>query len=171
MTLHRTFRAQAMVEFALALPIFLLVIYGIMEASRAIFIYSQVVTASREGARYASAWGVSGVVNYQYQDCTGIRNAAKNVAVILPLSTTNNTNIKIYYTKNSTPTGSGEYCTSSGLDTSHTLGTGDSVSVTVSAPYSPIVPLVPFTSYTITATSSRTLLGLIELNPTATPSS
>jgi Flp pilus assembly protein TadG len=172
MKANRTNRAQAMVEFALALPIFLLIIYGIMEASRAIFVYSQVVTASREGARYASAWG-TGTIAYQYQDCTAIRNAARNVAVGLNLA---NSAIQVQYddetpAQTTTPHTLVTYCAGTGIDASHPLNTGDNITVTVTAPYSPILPLVPFSSLNITASSSRTILGLIELNPTPTPTS
>ena len=47
--------AQGMVEFALILPILLLVILGIIEFGRLLFFYSSVTSASREAARYGSA--------------------------------------------------------------------------------------------------------------------
>ena len=46
--------AQGMVEFALILPLLLLVVFGIIELGRLLVIYSSVGTASREAARYAS---------------------------------------------------------------------------------------------------------------------
>ena len=49
--------AQAMVEFAIALPVLLLLLYGILEAGRLLFLYSTVVTASRQAVRYGSATG------------------------------------------------------------------------------------------------------------------
>ena len=48
---------QAMVEFAIALPFLLLILFGILEIGRLIFTYSGVVNASREGVRYGSATG------------------------------------------------------------------------------------------------------------------
>ena len=50
-------KAQAMVEFALALPLLLLLLYGILETGRLLFMYSTVVTASRQAVRYGSATG------------------------------------------------------------------------------------------------------------------
>ena len=67
--------AQGLVEFALILPILLLVVVGVLEMGRLLFVYSSVTSASREGARYGSAVGqVNGVP--RYQDCGGIRSAA-----------------------------------------------------------------------------------------------
>ena len=75
--------AQAMVEFALVLPILLLVIYGLLEVGRLIFIYSSAVSAARQAVRYGATTGlnVSGGVP-RYNDCTGMRAAAKRVGFI-----------------------------------------------------------------------------------------
>src|SRR6185503_2822672 len=69
-------RAQAMVEFAIALPILLMLLYGILEAGRLLFLYSTIVTASRQAVRYGSATGVGTGGVPRYQDCAGIRAAA-----------------------------------------------------------------------------------------------
>jgi uncharacterized protein (UPF0333 family) len=65
---------QAMVEFALTLPIFLLAVIGVIELSRFFLVYSSVYTASREAARYGSSVGDGGVTHYM--DCDGIRQVA-----------------------------------------------------------------------------------------------
>jgi len=52
---QRRFRGQGMVEFALAFPIFLLIIMGIIEFGRLFVIYTSVYAAAREGARYGAA--------------------------------------------------------------------------------------------------------------------
>ena len=49
-----------MVEFAIALPVLLLLLYGILEAGRLLFVYSTVVTASRQAARYGATTGENG---------------------------------------------------------------------------------------------------------------
>ncbi len=46
-------RGQAILETALAIPLILLVIMGIVELGRMMFIYDQVTNAAREGARWA----------------------------------------------------------------------------------------------------------------------
>src|SRR5512139_1149020 len=75
-------RGQAMVEFALALPLLLLLIFGILELGRLVFTYSSVVNASREAVRYGSATGLkaAGSTTLRYADCAGIRAAAKKVS-------------------------------------------------------------------------------------------
>ena len=73
-------KAQTMVEFALILPILLMIIYGLLEVGRLIFIYSTVVSASREAARYGSATGLNVAGgDARYRDCAGIQVAANNV--------------------------------------------------------------------------------------------
>ena len=62
-----------MVEFGLALPILLLVVYGLIESGRAVFIYASVATAARQAARYGSATGDNGAGTLYYNDCSGIR--------------------------------------------------------------------------------------------------
>src|SRR5215208_3842390 len=78
--------AQAMAEFAIALPVLLLILYGIIEAGRLLFIYSTVVTASRQAARYGTTtgdgggptpvYGIPRATVPRYNDCPGIRGAA-----------------------------------------------------------------------------------------------
>lgn len=46
-------RGQALVEFALVIPIFLLVLVAIFDLGRAVFAYSTLTNAAREGARIA----------------------------------------------------------------------------------------------------------------------
>jgi Flp pilus assembly protein TadG len=46
-------RGQALVEFALVIPIFLLVLVAIFDLGRAVFAYNTLTNAAREGARIA----------------------------------------------------------------------------------------------------------------------
>ena len=161
-------RAQAMLEFALALPIFLLVVYGIMEAGRAIFMYAGVTTAAKEAARYAAASGINADGNLHYQDCVAIRTAARNVGFLLNLPTDSTTNITIKYTIAVPPSSTiTKYCTktNTGPQIDILPNNGDNVTVTVTKQFNPIVKLVPFTSFPMQATSSRTLTGTIDMNP------
>lgn len=50
-------RGQAMVEFALVIPVLFLLVLGTIEAGRFIFHYELVNNAAREGARYAIVHG------------------------------------------------------------------------------------------------------------------
>ena|SRR5688500_3949144 len=47
-------RGQAMVEFALIIPIFLLFVFGILDLARAVYTYHTLNNAAREGARVAA---------------------------------------------------------------------------------------------------------------------
>jgi hypothetical protein len=51
---HASRRGQALVEFALVLPLFLMVVFGIIVLGIGIFYQQQVTNAAREAARYAS---------------------------------------------------------------------------------------------------------------------
>jgi len=65
--LRRLFRfggdqsAQALVEFALVLPLFLLLVTGIFDVARAVWQENTLAFAAREGTRYAIVHGASGV--------------------------------------------------------------------------------------------------------------
>jgi len=174
-------KAQAMVEFALVLPILLVVVYGLLEAGRLLFIFASVNTASRQAARYGSAIGLvdSGVPHYE--DCAGITAAANNVAFIAPF-----TNVNITYdagldgSGNTVPiTYGGSPGTTIDIDPANgnrcptvpagTVGDGDRVSVYVSAQFSPIIPLIPLGPMTIESTASRTIVGQISIHVTAQP--
>jgi Flp pilus assembly protein TadG len=78
MMLHRANRhgrGQALVEFALVIPIFLLLMIALFDMGRAVFAYNTLTNAAREGARIA-------IVN---QDVASIRDRAKNETKIVEL--------------------------------------------------------------------------------------
>jgi hypothetical protein len=54
-------KGQAVAEFALIFPLFLLLILVIVDVARAIFVYSVISDAAREGARYAIVHGTQSV--------------------------------------------------------------------------------------------------------------
>ena len=162
-------RAQAIVEFALVLPILMALLVGILEVGRLIYIYAAVNNASREAARYGSAIGLdeSGYLKYQY--CKGISDRAKRSAFFTPLT------ITITY-DHGPNTSSFRTCTpnSDGVDTGVAVNSGttlDRVLVEVSANYSPMVSLVPIEPRTITSKSARTIVGLVEVDAISGPPS
>lgn len=76
--LRRTSRGQSLVEFALILPIFLLVVLGLFDMGRAVMYYNTMSNASREAVRV-------GIVD---QNFTAIRQrAVNNATALMPLST------------------------------------------------------------------------------------
>jgi len=68
-------RGQALVEFALVIPIFILVLVGILDLGRGVFALNTVSNAAREAVRV-------GIVD---QDCNSIVNEARKQAVSLGL--------------------------------------------------------------------------------------
>lgn len=54
---RRDERGQALVEFALILPVFLLIVLGILEVARAVWQENTLAYAAREGTRYAIVHG------------------------------------------------------------------------------------------------------------------
>jgi Flp pilus assembly protein TadG len=73
MIVHRSHqRGQELVEYALALPLFLLLVMGILDMGRATYFYSAIHNSAREGARY-------GVIHPE--DVTGIETAVLTKAV------------------------------------------------------------------------------------------
>jgi uncharacterized repeat protein (TIGR01451 family) len=160
----RQLRAQGMVEFALVLPILLLVLYGTMETGRLLFIYGSTVTASRQAARYGSATG-EGPNGVYYNDCEGIRDAARNVGFINTFDT-----IDISYDRGVDASGAvqainGTFPTCPVA--ADTLGNGDRIVVRVTTQWTPIVPLVPFDPIVLSSQSERTILVSVDINVAA----
>ena len=158
------YHAQAMVEFAIALPVLLLLLFGIIEIGRVMFIYTALTNASREASRFASAIGINDNTYYKkYQYCSAIRGAAKNSAFLVNLQ---DSNIVIEYDHG--PSTSVFDTCPSGVTNDPTIvvktGT-DRVKVTVSTNYLPLVRLIPISARTITSSSARTILGFTQVGP------
>jgi uncharacterized repeat protein (TIGR01451 family) len=166
----RRFTGQGMVEFALALPILLLVVYGLLETGRLIFIYSSTVTASRQAARYGSATGSTTANIPYYRDCTGIRNEAKRVAF---LNTFTDANISITYDRGLDSTGGvvaiPGISTDAAVDScntmnDNTLRNGDRIKVQVTTQWEPIIRIVPsWQGFNITSSAERTILMTVPI--------
>src|SRR3990172_3410921 len=149
-------RGQAIVEFAIALPVLMVLLVGLLEVGRMVFILSAVNNASREAVRYASAIGLDESGNNKYQYCDGIRNMARRSAFFLNLA---DGDISVAYDHGP---GTESYDTCSGsVDTAVDVSTGDRVLVTVTATYGPMVNLIPLGTRTVTSSSYRTIMGIV----------
>ncbi len=80
-------RGQALVEFALTLPILLMLVFGIIDLARVMFAYTQVVDASRQAVRYGIVEGLQ-APHDQYFDCDAIRDAALDLPGVITLNPT-----------------------------------------------------------------------------------
>lgn len=152
-------RGQAIAEFAIALPVLLLILVGLFEVGRMVFIYSAVTNGSRNAVRYASAVGDGADGLTKYNNCEQIKLIAVNSAYLAPV-----TDVKIKYDDGSG--GNVRWCdqwTAGLVDTDITVSSGDRVTVKVTAQYKPMVSLIPFTTRDIVSENSRTIFGIIDL--------
>jgi Flp pilus assembly protein TadG len=154
-------QAQAIVEFAIALPILLALLIGILEVGRLVFIYSAVTNSSRNAVRFASAVGLSDSGFHKYNHCAGIKDIAVKSAYLIPVS---NLTINISYDTGPGTTSFAVCDAVSGEDTDVVVDTENRVKVTVAAQYKPMINLIPIPARTITSSSSRTILGIINLD-------
>lgn len=151
------FKAQALVEFSLVIVLLLVLIFGILEVGRMLFVYASVITSTREAVRYGSVAGMNAAGTPYYQDCAGIRNTARKLAFFQNLQ---DNKIEISYDKGPDTT---VYDTCDGTkDTGVNPVIGDRIRVKVTAKFSPIVSIVPLAERTIIFSSERTILGIIE---------
>jgi hypothetical protein len=162
-------RGQTLVEFALAIPIFLILIFGIFEFGRVMLTYTSVFTASREAARYAASTEEIAEDTLRFEDCSGIEEAARRVGFFAEL-----THIYIFYdyhadgfvdirnfSGNNLPVdGAGNLLPQCGQNNIPQPGLGDQIIILVTADYEPILGIVPDVSlYNIV---SRTLIKQIK---------
>lgn len=118
-------RGQALVEFALVIPLFLLLLIALFDLGRAVFAYNTLTNAAREGARIAA-------VN---QDMTSIVNRAKNATAIVELDAPNVT-VDFWYTaEDGTPDTTRPNC-------DDLVAVNCLVVVKFEATYRPITPLI-----------------------------
>lgn len=82
-------RGQALVEFAFAFPILILLIFGLLDLGRAVYAQHQISEAAREGARYGSvqarsATDIAGIEAYAEARISGIPGVTATAACIRP---------------------------------------------------------------------------------------
>ncbi len=150
-------RGQTMVEFALAFPIFLMIVLGIFEFGRLFFIYTSVYTAAREGARYGAA------VENQNDCGAGIEAQAQRVGFLAG-------DLTVVHFYDAGP-GTSTFACSGGGDN---LENGDRVLVRTSVVYKSVTGIVP--TFTIESTARRSIIKeahlewkLLPPGTTATP--
>jgi Flp pilus assembly protein TadG len=131
-------RGQGLVEFALVLPIIMLLIFGAVDLGRAVYAYNTIANAARDGARVAAVNQIA-----TSPDCNedrpvenpatphwSITRCAANSAVTLGVR---DTDVTVAY---STPSGTSLPCTWP------TINVGCIASVTVTYTYVPITPVI-----------------------------
>ncbi|HRN49908.1 MAG TPA: pilus assembly protein [Anaerolineales bacterium] len=150
-------KGQGMVEFALVIPILLLIIVGIFEAGRALYVYQSISSASREAARLGSGAGeTSGTP--QYLNCTAIRNRA--VQIGRPGNVTA-ANVLISYDSGPGTSTLGN-CPINAAD----IALGDRIIVQVTGTFQPgaPMPIFRFPTMTFTTVTRRTIVKGVDLS-------
>ena len=146
---------QGIVEFALILPLLLVFIFGIIEFGRLLFVYSAVITASREAARYGSAAGDNGSGTLRFRDCDGMIAAARRVGILA-----NITAVSISY-----DSGPGTALVSANCPPGAGVieGGRHRVIIEIVAGYRPVVPLINIGTFNLRSRSTRTIYNNIEV--------
>jgi Flp pilus assembly protein TadG len=157
LSFKRDERGTSLLEFTLCLTVMLMAVFAIMDVSRAIYMDHFVVTAARQGARYAAVRGAA----YTGTSCatTSTVNCAANSANVIafvkslaPMGSSL-TNLTVTPTWPGTD-GSGAVCTNV-VRTSNTFGC--LVTVTVAYSYAFSLPFLPPKTVSLTSTSSQTI--------------
>ena len=148
-------RAQTLVEFALVMPILLMVIYGVLEVGRLILTYSIVTSASREAVRYGSATGYVAGGTVRYCDSSGIKAAAKKVDFINVIDVNDVTKFMIAF--DTTPT-----CP----PVPDSPVPVNRITVKVTTHFAPLeIMLRDALEFDIVSSSSRTIIGTVQILP------
>jgi Flp pilus assembly protein TadG len=153
---RRRSRGQALVEFALVMPVFLLVLSGILDFGFMLYSRMTVISAAREGARVAAMTADSTTMSAAARSraiasaANGGLTIASSSVTVLCLQTTSSS----FSAVTNTPA-----CTWT-LHTSGNLAgaqSGDSVKVTVNYNYRSFFPLFFGTSFNLSSTVQMSL--------------
>jgi Flp pilus assembly protein TadG len=150
-------RGQSLVEFALVVPIFLFLVFALVDAARMMYAYNTISLSAREGARIASVQA-----SYIGEDigCTAV--ACPATAADLKANVTTGVN-RFLIGMDAVPASSVRlsctdfYLASSAADCAADNDQGNSVTVSVDYPFAPIAPLIAQILKPITITSSATM--------------
>jgi Flp pilus assembly protein TadG len=156
-------KGQGMVEFALVLPITLLIVFGVIEFGYLLFVYSAVNTASRDAARYGIAVGdaADGGSELRYYDCEGILNAGLNFGRYAGILDTDFT-IEYDHGPSSTLFSATPFtdCPTLAGNDGEGIKFGDRIVVTVSHQYEPLITFMGLDigPFTMESVSYRTIV-------------
>lgn len=145
-------KGQAMVEFAIAIPIVMILVLAIFDFGRLIFVYTSISAASREAARYGAGVGSTISGTLLYNDCDQIKAAAIRIGRFAGVKASD---IHIFHDTGPDTT-KVEYCTNP-TDTVN-FQQDDRISVKVDVRYDPIIPIVNIPSFILHSQSAHTIL-------------
>lgn len=154
-------KGQSLVEFMIVIPIFLVLVVGIIELGYFLATLSAVSSGAQEGARYASVSGGSSGET-PYLDCTGTRSAVSDGAGALIDLEESDIHITYDSGQQAAPIGDCGAVGASEIDS------GDRLVVTVTTNYIPVTGLLePLVEpFPLTFTATRTLfIGGVNVAP------
>ena len=123
---HRHGRGQGLVEFALVLPLFLVLVMAIVDLGSAVFAYNSITNAAREGARLA-------IVN---QDVAAITTRATSQSAVARTPTVT---VNFYRANDDGTPNLAETCP---IGTSTYIAVGCLAVVNFQGTYQPITPII-----------------------------
>ncbi|HLT95906.1 MAG TPA: TadE family protein [Acidimicrobiia bacterium] len=132
-------RGASLVEFAIIMPLLLLLIFSVFEFGRLVATHIALNTAAREGARFGTTIGDRNLDDVpNFADCAEIREVAKQRAVMANLE---DGDIRIFFDQGE---GTAVYadCQGGPAPTDDVVATGDRIRVVVSRPFSSTIPLI-----------------------------
>ena len=135
---------QDLVEFALLISLFLVVVMAIIEFSAFFYFLSSLNAASRNSVRFA-------IAENNLVDCSGIQTAVNDKAIPI-IGTFDDVSIEYNVSGmiHSCPPG-------------EAISAGDEITVSVTSTYEPIISLFNFLQGSYTANSSRSILVNLQL--------
>lgn len=151
----------------MAIPIFLLLVFGVVEFARWLWFYSLSYTATREAARYGSSVGLNPDTNLTHEvDCVGIQNEAIRVGSYAGINTGSvGTIMEIRYDNG--PADARDWSAKPLCGSGYDPVLGDRVLVRIALPFRPIFGIVPETN--ITNTAARTIIKDVDVGGTPGP--
>jgi Flp pilus assembly protein TadG len=156
-------RGSALVEFAVTVPLLIFLLFAVLQGMVAMYVYHYTAYAAQQGARFAmvrgNTWGqacsTSAPPNFtMVYSCTAnaqdIQNYVQSLGAINPTSLTINTTSS-YVWPGTTPDGATGTCTP--------IAYSKNCLVKVTTYYTfNVVPFIPFTGVTMSATSEKAIL-------------
>jgi Flp pilus assembly protein TadG len=93
---HHSIKGQSLIEFALLIPILLLLVFAIIDLGRIIYVYSAMQNSVREGARYGiiNPLNTSEIENRVRQSAAGLDQSVLQVQTTYP---TDAINVRLHY--------------------------------------------------------------------------
>jgi Flp pilus assembly protein TadG len=145
-------RGQAMVEFALVIPIFMLVLSGILDFGFALFSRMTVINAARDGARAAIMVEPGGYGTIPLVAQTNAVASAAQGGLTVTVSTSDDVKCLLTHASPASLTPCGNWTKYDATTNPTGPQSGDSISVTVHYTYHTFFPLAFGTTFELTST-------------------